>query len=822
MAKQGDSQTSQNTMYLLFMLGGVVLGALWTGWRATAFVFRTARMSFQNFIATLFDWRSATVWKTKQSLPHPLEWHLLGAGAGIAVLVAGFIVFAYVADRRQKMGDDLFSFFGGGAKADKNSEDPAKWFEFNPKKFRAYLPTHVIEKNEVRPRLKSVPKKERVLEDYGLLLGYAKNDPDLPIALSAELSVLVVGEPRSGKTAGLVIPWVASWRGPLVTTSTRNEVMSSTLLARKRISERVYALCLPGAWIPEGVEPISYDICWFYPDELDTLIESAQRRASVFAEATTDKDNEIWGESVEQAFAALLLIGFAWRHGQVTHKKEEAGKTKPSLFSFDSHVSHMHVLKRLASFEWAKTDKDIAAVHEFLMKYIPEDKGQHVAEYVDSTAQTFRTASAGDTEFAKTITGLISVALGKLNDPQIAAVFSTPWNKPIFDPDKFLDESGTLYLMSRGENNKLGKYFSLVVNEISEAARRRTQKMTRCDPPLALILDEVANIAPLPNLRSFMSEGGGTGITTVAIIQNRRQLVSTYGLDKAEDITSSANVIAFFGGSKNVDDLAMFTAMAGSTTVHMASYDDAKKLTGRTESVQSAIDADKLANMKDGWMYVRVPGAPVAMVKSVYWFAKPSVKDRGGKLRSVVRWSKEWGGPYNEETHGYPFHGVLRSLSYQATYDLVRQSQQIPLKRWVIDVPQTPQQYPAGPTQSSSDKGAGEVPSEADVLGGERDTEADSSFGGSGAVYTGKGEDEPDASYIEDDEDDEYYAMDNYAMESVDEDVTDIQPEDGSSGKGPVWPTEMRSQFWKPDGIDRLFGSIPKREEGPEPGEEGA
>jgi type IV secretory pathway TraG/TraD family ATPase VirD4 len=778
MAKQGtNSQGSGNGWILLIVLFAFVVLAFGVGEKAVAFVFHgTPHMTVSSFLMTLVSWNSTTLWHTASLLPHPLEWHLLGAAAVGATVLCVLIVAAYAAHRIQATGGDLFSIFGGGKAVDKNSSNPAKWLAFEPKKFRAYEPVRVIAQDEVRPTMVGVPKKQRKLEEYGLLLGYAKNDPALPIALSAELSVLVAGEPRSGKTAGMVIPWVLSWRGPLVTTSTRNEVMRSTLAARRRISEHVYVLCLPGTWIPEGVEPISYDICWFYEGEWKMLVEAAKRRAAIFSESVVDKSQEVWGETTKQLFSCLLLIGFAWRYAQVVHKGVDADKSKPSLSPFHSDDSHMHVLQELSMLDWAKTDNGVKAVCNFLLESIPDGNGQYVADYVRKTVRRIK-GEVGGTEFAQTVIGLLQVALGELNDAQIAAVFSTPWDKPVFDPDKFLDDSGTLYLISRDEGgSNLAKYFSLVVNEISSAARRRQQKMKRCDPPLALILDEVANIAPLPNLRSYMSEGGGTGITTVAFIQNLTQLVSVYGDVKAKDIVSSANVVATFGGTKNMDDLAMFTAMAGNVTVQMGSYDDARNLTGRTDTVQTALDATQLANMKDGWIYVRVPGAPVMMVKTIRWFDKPSLKDRGGKFISTMKWKKEWGDPFNEEIDGYPFHGTLRSLSYQAAHDLAKKSQVIPVREVDIEVP-----YQQSDSSDAKDK---DIDDEVGV--------------------------EQEASYAEEVDIDDDPHIDDLRESAEDE---DIEPEAAGSTR-PFWETEKRARMLDDDGIDRLFGSVP-REAGP-------
>jgi len=45
-------------------------------------------------------------------------------------------------------------------------------------------------------------------------------------------STVVLGPPRSGKTSSLVIPNVLVWAGPVVSTSTKPDVMAATAAAR--------------------------------------------------------------------------------------------------------------------------------------------------------------------------------------------------------------------------------------------------------------------------------------------------------------------------------------------------------------------------------------------------------------------------------------------------------------------------------------------------------------------------------------------------------------------------------------------------------------
>ena len=68
------------------------------------------------------------------------------------------------------------------------------------------------------------------------------------------------------------------------------------------------------------------------------------------------------------------------------------------------------------------------------------------------------------------------------------------------------------------------------VEDVIEAARRIAagSPAARLEPPLSLILDEAVNY-PMPSLSSLMFEGGGTGISTLLVLQSLAQARAVWG-----------------------------------------------------------------------------------------------------------------------------------------------------------------------------------------------------------------------------------------------------------------------------------------------------
>jgi type IV secretion system protein VirD4 len=158
----------------------------------------------------------------------------------------------------------------------------------------------------------------------------------------------------------------------------------------------------------------------------------------------------------------------------------------------------------------------------------------------------------------------IRAALSCLADPRVLAAV-TPLDGQQFDPAEFLIGRGTLYLL--GTASGAGAAANLVaafIEDIIDAARRRAAIAThvRLDPTLALILDEAANYA-LPSLPSLISEGGGTGITCVAVLQSLAQARARWGEHDGAAIWDAASVKVILGGGSNARDLNDLSSVIG-------------------------------------------------------------------------------------------------------------------------------------------------------------------------------------------------------------------------------------------------------------------
>jgi type IV secretion system protein VirD4 len=104
----------------------------------------------------------------------------------------------------------------------------------------------------------------------------------------------------------------------------------------------------------------------------------------------------------------------------------------------------------------------------------------------------------------------------------------------------------------------------------------------RLDPPLSLILDEIANLAPWPGLPIVLSDGGGIGISTLVVLQSLSQARTGWSVDEAATIWDSAIIKVIFGGGSDERDLRSLAGLLGerSITLNTRSWSAQGRQTG--------------------------------------------------------------------------------------------------------------------------------------------------------------------------------------------------------------------------------------------------
>ncbi|WP_223628915.1 type IV secretory system conjugative DNA transfer family protein [Microbacterium sp. EST19A] len=358
-------------------------------------------------------------------------------------------------------------------------------------------------------------------EDVGYLLGRSHGKQ---IWASVEDSILLIGPPRSGKGLHIVIPAILDAPGAVVTTSTRPDNLTVTLKARQRIGPvAVFDPQHLAAGIPAGLRWSPIRGC---ENPLTAMI-----RATGLAAATELSSGGVEG-------------GGFWE-----------GKTRIAL----QGLLHAAALDHRSPRELFRWTLDPAAAAEAVAILT----GSPLA--ATGWAESLEAMLDADPRTRDSIWQGVSLALAALADPRVLDAVS-PSEDEHFDPEQFLLSRGTLYLLATGAG--AGNSAALVaafVEDVVETARRMAARSpgARLDPPLLLALDEIGNLAPLPSLPTLMAEGGGTGITTMPVLQSLAQARDKWSENQAAAIWDASISKIILGGASNSRDLQDLSTLIG-------------------------------------------------------------------------------------------------------------------------------------------------------------------------------------------------------------------------------------------------------------------
>lgn len=120
--------------------------------------------------------------------------------------------------------------------------------------------------------------------------------------------------------------------------------------------------------------------------------------------------------------------------------------------------------------------------------------------------------------------------------------------QPNFDPVAFAHSRDTLYIAAPGERQR--QLAPLVVGllvEIRQARYRAHRQGTADRFALLMALDEARNIAPIHDLPSQLSEGGGQGVQTMVVLQSLSQARAVWR-EEGHALMDFTDAVVILGG----------------------------------------------------------------------------------------------------------------------------------------------------------------------------------------------------------------------------------------------------------------------------------
>lgn len=228
----------------------------------------------------------------------------------------------------------------------------------------------------------------------------------------------------------------------------------------------------------------------------------------------------------------------------------------------------------------AIADLGLTAVARWCSSKAPEEAlrilGEHRPDWAEALSGILDSRADKTTD---TIVQVLSSIMEPLASPALLAAVDCPAEES-FDVAEFVaTNTGTLYLLSEGGNESVAPFVALLAAEVFKVASDYSQTLParRLDPPLKMILDEVNNVAPIPELPEKMSDSGGRGISLWCFTHNRSQTEKRWGREGAALFVGSANTRVVLPGLLDTAALREISTLIGNREELVLNAPDARR-----------------------------------------------------------------------------------------------------------------------------------------------------------------------------------------------------------------------------------------------------
>jgi len=394
------------------------------------------------------------------------------------------------------------------------------------------------------------------------------------VAAERSQSVLVFGPTQSRKTSGFAVPAILGWDGPVVAASVKGDLLDHTIAHRSTQGE---IHCFD----PMGVtgRPAT---AWS-PLPMARTWPGARRAASTLTEVGrsqigTMSDGDFWYATASRMLAPLLFAAAT------------SGRDMADVIHWVESGETSEVLDLL------------------------ENAG--VPEAVDAARSSFAKEERQRSSIVTTVETLLEPFAG-----------AAPWGAPQLDARALLAGSDTLYLCAPAhDQRRLTPLFVGVLRTVLDQAYDQVSRTRKpLDPPLLVVLDEAANIAPVPDLDSLAATAAGHGIQLVTVWHDLAQITARFG-PRATTVVNNHRAKLFLSGISDPTTLDYASHLIGEEQLQMNATTSGGRggsTTTRSPTMRRLAPPDALRRVPPGSGVLVYGGLPPARLTLRTWFDDP-------------------------------------------------------------------------------------------------------------------------------------------------------------------------------------------------------
>jgi type IV secretion system protein VirD4 len=404
-------------------------------------------------------------------------------------------------------------------------------------------------------------------------------------------SVLVLGPTGSFKTHGLVVPAILEWRGPLVATSVKPDLLEATYRHRVACGDALL---------------------------LDPLGASGRPSArwSPLAACTTYAD----AQAVAAAISAAHLPGHQARNADAEWRYWVGLAEKllaPILFAAETVGASMSDVVR-----WIDLRDQDDEVHEIL---------DGAADDLALTA--WEASLARD---PKPLDSVFSTAEDLVRVYADARLTRFTADNDL-DVNDFLSGENTVYLYAPPhEQRRLRSVFETISAQIIRTAQERAAQSPdgMLDPKLFLALDEAGNVAALADLPELATTARAQGIQLLTVWHDKAQLEHRYGR-QAATVLNNHRARVFLSGLADLDSLDLASKLVGEHAARERSTsrgDGGQHTISVSTTYRPLAPVEGLRRLRPREGIVLYGHLPPARIRLRPWF------DRRERAQRLLRW----------------------------------------------------------------------------------------------------------------------------------------------------------------------------------------
>ena len=438
-----------------------------------------------------------------------------------------------------------------------------------------------------RPSMSAAQIRAAAPQDVALHVGDEVGSGE-PVYLSLEDHLMVLALSGAGKSRDVLIPAALSAPGPLLVTTTKVDLVDAIASTRSRKGR---------IWVfdPLGLSSWPESMVWD-PVAGCEQADVAESRGSAFSAGLAADDTASTNSSFFQGQTTSAIK-------RMMHAAALDGRGVDDVM------------------DWAMA----LATGAEVPRAIIEESTSPFAEH--RWAAMLAATATGAPETVASTRATLERAIDPLATTKIMAWLVPRPGVDVFDPAAFVASTDTLVLVADANSaTNVGPLTTMLFQEIIDVAKRvaRTRPGGVLDPPLRVVGDEIANVAPLPKMPEVATDARGYGIQLILALQSAAQAERRWGKDGAKNLLTQMSAEVVLPGLKEEETLSRYSDLVGivEVTESSTSFDLDGRLASESTSTRERriMRADEIRRIPDGQGLMIFRNVDPIMVQFTPWY----------------------------------------------------------------------------------------------------------------------------------------------------------------------------------------------------------